>query len=686
MADVALVQMPYAAVHHPSIALGLLKSYLTAAAIDADVVYANVLWAEELGLDVYLVLQESFYNDLLGEWTFAATAFPEKGRDAPGYRRLARRTFDGDCARALAAFHPRLDLERLFHLVRDRTGQFVDRLADRILDSGARIVGCSSVFQQHCASLALLRRIREKAPDVVTLLGGANCEGPMGAVTHRSFPWVDFVASGEVDAYFGSFCAELLDTGRSLPQDRWPPGVLGPGYRRHQNGDVPEPALRVPDLDATAVPDYDDYFVSLGRSTIGAHVRPGLLIETSRGCWWGARNPCKFCGLNGSRIAYRSKSSRRVVDELAQLAERHGVNHVSAVDNVLDPRHLKDVIPGLAERGSPYHLFFEVRPNLTRAQIECLGLAGVRWVQAGLESLHDGVLAQVSKGTTTLRNVAFLKWARLAGIRVAWNLLYGAPGEQDVWYAAIAEWIPLIAHLQPPTGMSSIRFDRFSRYHAEPAAHALSLHPHPAYHHVYTLPPADLEDLAYFFEDRSSGTVTDRQSAAGLQRAAAAIRAWRTLFWGQADGCGRPALTMSRRNGMLLLWDNRPVASAAEVALEGLVARVYEECAEPTTAAALAARLRAAAVLSVTAASVAEALEVLQDKKVLLGLGGRFLALAVPEPLRPYADERDAPEGYISMLDVLKTCAPTSLAKRAVRPPWDVPALSFLTQVPSSER
>ncbi len=685
MADVALVQMPYAAVHHPSIALGLLKSYLASAAVAADVVYANVLWADELGLDVYLVVQESFPNDLLGEWTFSAAAFPEKDHDAPGYRRLATRTFDGECAKALAAFHPRLDVERLFHLVRDRTSRFVDRLADRLLDSGARIVGCSSVFQQHCASLALLRRIREKAPDVVTLLGGANCEGPMGAVTHRSFPWVDFVASGEVDAYFGSFCAELLDAGRSLPQDRWPQGVIGPGHR-HEDGRAPEPAVGVVDLDATAVPDYDDYFESLSRSTFAEHVRPGLLIETSRGCWWGARNPCTFCGLNGSRMTYRSKSGPRVVAELARLAKRHGVSRVAAVDNVLDLRHLKDLIPDLAELGSPYHLFFEVRPNLTRAQIEGLARAGVRWVQAGLESLHDGVLARVSKGTTALRNVAFLKWARLAGIRVAWNLLYGAPGEQDAWYDAVAEWLPFITHLQPPTGMSSIRFDRFSRYHAEPAAHALSLHPHPAYHHVYTLPPADLEDLAYFFEDRSPATVTARQSAAGLQRAAAAIRAWRTLFWGQADGCGRPALTMSRRNGALLLWDNRPVASAAEVALEGLVARVYEECAEPTTAAALAARLRAAAASSVTDASVAEALEVLQDKKVLLGLGGRFLALAVPEPLRPYADERDAPEGYISMLDVLRAWAPKSLARRAARPPWDVPALAFLSTGSSSER
>ena len=39
-------------------------------------------------------------------------------------------------------------------------------------------------------------------------------------------------------------------------------------------------------------------------------------FETSRGCWWGERMHCTFCGLNGATMSYRSKSPRRAVDEL----------------------------------------------------------------------------------------------------------------------------------------------------------------------------------------------------------------------------------------------------------------------------------------------------------------------------------------------------------------------------------
>ena len=38
---------------------------------------------------------------------------------------------------------------------------------------------------------------------------------------------------------------------------------------------------------------------------------PTVLIETSRGCWWGDRDRhFMFCGLNGATMAYRSKSGR----------------------------------------------------------------------------------------------------------------------------------------------------------------------------------------------------------------------------------------------------------------------------------------------------------------------------------------------------------------------------------------
>ena len=46
-------------------------------------------------------------------------------------------------------------------------------------------------------------------------------------------------------------------------------------------------------------PTSRDYFRALDASGAAPDVAPTLLFETSRGCWWGAKSHCTFCGLNG---------------------------------------------------------------------------------------------------------------------------------------------------------------------------------------------------------------------------------------------------------------------------------------------------------------------------------------------------------------------------------------------------
>src|SRR5688572_33354805 len=75
--DVCLVSMPYAAIERPSIALGLLTAELRAASIDAASRYACLEFAERIGLRAYDSVLNSHTALFIGEWTFAAAAFPE---------------------------------------------------------------------------------------------------------------------------------------------------------------------------------------------------------------------------------------------------------------------------------------------------------------------------------------------------------------------------------------------------------------------------------------------------------------------------------------------------------------------------------------------------------------------------------------------------------------------------------
>lgn len=66
---------------------------------------------------------------------------------------------------------------------------------------------------------------------------------------------------------------------------------------------------------------------------------PTVLIETSRGCWWGDKSHCTFCGLNGATMAYRSKSGARAFEEMQQLSDQWQTDRIEVVDNILDMRY-----------------------------------------------------------------------------------------------------------------------------------------------------------------------------------------------------------------------------------------------------------------------------------------------------------------------------------------------------------
>src|SRR5262249_9527274 len=196
-----------------------------------------------------------------------------------------------------------------------------------------RVVGFTSSFHQHVPSLALAKRLKQARPECVIVMGGANCEGPMGAETARQFPFIDAVVSGEGDIVFPELVRRALD-GRPL---EGLPGVFtSANATAALTTGARAAAPMVQDMDSLPIPDFSDYFEEFARSRYARGWQPGLFFESSRGCWWGERMHCTFCGLNGSTMAYRSKSAARALEELAPVTERQPGCDVQGSDNVLD--------------------------------------------------------------------------------------------------------------------------------------------------------------------------------------------------------------------------------------------------------------------------------------------------------------------------------------------------------------
>lgn len=553
---VLLVSMPFGALERPSLALGLLQAHCRRLGVACETRYLGIPFAERVGVGEYQWLNADVpYTAFAGEWLFAQALY--------GSRPEADDAYVDDVLRGTWQLGDD-DIARLWRL-RAAVGSYLDHCLATVDWSHPTLVGFTSTFQQNIASLALAARVKALHPDVTIAFGGANWEEAMGVALQRRFPFVDLAFSGEADQ---SFPAVLEARARGLGAG----GIPGVTSRAEPPPAGKAPAASIADLDSLPIPDYEPFFAQLRSSPIVGAITPLLLVETARGCWWGERSHCTFCGLNGSTMAFRSKSPDRVLAEIALLRERHGVATFSVVDDILDMRYFRSVLPMLREARLGVDFFWEVKANLTAQHVRQLRAAGVVFIQPGIESLSDNVLALMRKGTTGFRNIELLKWCREYGVKPLWNLLYGFPGEAAADYEETTALIEAIWHLDPPTGYGPIRLDRFSPYHAEPAAFGMkNVRPLAPFLHLYPFERAEVMEIAYYFDfDYAAGRTDDVYAHDAVELA----RTW------IAD-TARGMLSMHEdSDGTLYILDTRREHAAAprRAALVGWKAAVFLAC------------------------------------------------------------------------------------------------------------
>jgi ribosomal peptide maturation radical SAM protein 1 len=480
-----LVSMPLSSPHYPNLALGLLKPLAEQAGAACGVRYFSLDYLDTMGLDAYAALTDpSIYMAQAGEWVFAALADPRLDPDDTVFFTDVLLRHHAD------AYRPAL----LMALMTARQGaaDFIEHCLNSVDWERYALVGFTTSFQQTMASLALARGIKARHPSITIVFGGANCQDAMGLELLAQYPCVDAVCLGEGEH---AFVEIIRRTQAGAPLD----GIPGIALRGQS---ASAPAART-DVEALPYPDFDAFFAQHAASPAAAAFPPAVVFETARGCWWGAKHHCTFCGLNGTSMAFRSKSQDRAYEELAYLVTRHGVSDVANADNILDMDYFKEFLPRLAASPLNLLIYYETKANLRPEHFDTLTRAGVRKIQAGIETLDTALLKLMRKGSTALQNVQTLKLAAEAGIYVEWLALCGFPGETAAEYGRIAALLPALRHLQPPAAFLRARADRFSPYFDDPAGFGVTLEPLPAYRHIYGGDAAARMRLGYHFAMRS---------------------------------------------------------------------------------------------------------------------------------------------------------------------------------------
>jgi ribosomal peptide maturation radical SAM protein 1 len=615
---VSLISMPFKDLRHPPMQLGILERCLTRVGIAArshsfELVFMEHLYSRTADGDDCQRISVADYRHVacqdfgvnLGDWIFKVSPYAEPSPEDDEYLDYARSQIPEE------AVMTAIKMKRL-------VPEFLAMAADEVLAGKPRIVGFSTVFQQNVASLVLAKILKARDPSITIVLGGGNCDGPMGAALHECFPWVDVVVRGEGERVFPELVLDTL-AGRTVrPQ-------LGLCYRVDgQSVVVPQATRPQVPMDEVPTPSYEDFFERIERSPLRAELWPevAILFESSRGCWWGAKSHCTFCGLNGALMPFRSKPPARVVEEILGFAARYKVLDFVAVDDIIDLGHIGDLLPQLSAARCDLEIFYETKANLKKDQLRTFYSGGVHAIQPGIESLSTPILRLMRKGVTALQNIRLLKWCAEIGIIPAWNLLYGFPGEPAQEYARMTELIPSLVHFTPPT-FAPVQMQRFSPYFDRPGEFGIELtEPLPQYKFLYSVSSEALTNLAYEFEYRY---LDGRDPEAYVIDLRDAVDEWRNF---SREGPG--SLYYRRGPGFLRVEDRRAGLEAADYRFDGIEEKIYLACDSGATADQLSTRFKADGEEDLDAEEIEEFLDDLVQARLMYREGNCFLSLAIP--------------------------------------------------------
>ncbi len=609
---IMLINMPFTTRWGPAIGLSLLKAALVRDGVACDMKYFNLEFASTIGGTYDDQIVFFIFDPLLGEWLFADDLFGDR---IPSPEKYFAEVLDP--IMALAGFpetHIANQKEEILR-IREKVGPFLDECVESVDWNEYAVVGFTSVFEQNVASLALARRLKERYPHLVIVFGGANCDGDMGPAMHRVFPFVDYVCVGEGDLNFPVLVKNVLE---GLPVGDIP-GIV----RREDNQSVLPSRINAPvkDMDSLPFPIFEDYISQVKKGNLMEDMEPRLFLETSRGCWWGEKQHCTFCSLNGTMMQFRSKSAEQVIEEVQYLNRNYEFKKIQVVDNIMDIHYFRDLLPRLAELNMPVELFYETKANLRKEQVRQFREAGVLMIQPGVESLNTNILKLMRKGVSMLQNIQLLRWCAEYQVTPIWNVLGGFPNEDPADYDQQTELVPLLTHLPAPEALYLVTVQRFAPLYVRSEEFGLcNVRASKAYQYIYPFPAEDLKDLAFQFDfDFADG----RNPMTYTRELKRAIEVWR-------EDQGRSVLTSRLAGAELVIRDTRAVAVQEEYRFSGVRRAIYEFCDAAHNPADIEKHLAACLPSeNVSDALVQEILAEFMRAKLMVSENDRYLSLAV---------------------------------------------------------
>ena len=448
-ARIALVSMPWAPITEPPLGLSILRACLSQAQICSRVFHFNLSLLKDLTYETYGQIADLYgINDFVFSGVLDATPVT-----AQRFNQLLR-----GIAQTKHNCDRQFELAEKILKIRDLiVPAYLEECMKVLISDSPTLVGFTCTFDQTFAAIALAKKLREKMPDVMIVLGGYAVNDETGEMVLGSFPFIDCIAQADSEL-------SIVELAEASVGCRPLSGVSGIQYHSSR-GSIRSTRILRAELDLVPIPDFDDYFADKSRLEEENQIRirsDFLPVETSRGCWWGQKHHCVFCGIDEFTMKYRSRTVDSVIRMFDTLHKQYGMGCFRVNDYILPHSYHKTLIPKLASKPQLYSIACESKANLTPNQMQNLSLAGFREIQPGIESFSSHVLSLMKKGVSASQNVFLLTLGRRFRIVIHYNILYGIPGETIEDYRQMVQLIPALYHLDPPSSVTVALFTKYS--------------------------------------------------------------------------------------------------------------------------------------------------------------------------------------------------------------------------------
>ncbi len=461
----------------PSLAAHLVHDVLTRAEIDTKILYSNLIAADLIGFKLYHTLAAS-HQWLVCERLISLALQKRKHPLVPNATDASVAILVEnikDVLRDAGVDEDGFSVDEILNAVDLLEAEFLSEVESW----NPEIIAFTSTFQTITSVELLARAVKSSMPSPPHIIvGGANADGEMAFGLRSFMISVDHIFSGELDDQLSQYCRNKSSWCQGITRSK---GIYPP-YE--------------------AYIDYDVFFDQCRQYNHPHMDTIWLPLETSRGCWFGEKSHCTFCGLNGSGMKYRAKAGVSAVDEYTYYKEKYAPKGFFMVDNIIPKNFFEEFLKPIAALGADpkTDIFYEVKANLSVDEIRLMRDAGASAFQPGIEALSTPLLKHMKKGTSAFVNLRTLFWAKQSGIKCVWNLLARFPNDKESWYLDTLQLMPYIRHFQPPQqAVSKVSIDRFSPHFDRATDFGIrNIRPAPLYGQIFA-DGVDIDRLAYHF-------------------------------------------------------------------------------------------------------------------------------------------------------------------------------------------